>query len=293
MIESRSISTTAVIGIVVAGAAAIALIAETLAGGAGSVPRLYFFDVGEGDASLAVFPSGATVLIDAGPDTAVTSELDRVLGGRRSIDIAVISHPQKDHFGGFLDLVGRYRIGAFLINGRNDDNDTEAWQTLLQKINNEHIPLLRVAAGDSVSVGSSTLSFLAPDPNYLMSGELNDTALVAMLAFPGFRALFTADMGAAVEGALAGTADVRADVLKVAHHGSKFSSTDAFLRAVAPRLAVISVGAKNTYGHPSVEALSRIMNDTAARVIRTDESGTIGITVDAGMFRVFASRTAK
>ena len=110
------------------------------------------------------------------------------------------------------------------------------------------------------------------------SAELNDTGLVELIKTADFRALFTADIGFNIEDWLvANVKDLRADILKVPHHGSKYASGDVFLRAVDPAVAVIEVGAKNTYGQPGAATLARIASSTRATVFRTDQNGTVEV----------------
>ncbi|HTY40023.1 MAG TPA: MBL fold metallo-hydrolase [Candidatus Paceibacterota bacterium] len=253
-------------------------------------PGFYFLDVGQGDSELVVLETGARVLIDAGPDNKVVKNLETVLPTtERYIDLGLISHPQLDHFGGYLDLLDRYDFGAIIINGRNESDRTDdpenAWQRLLKKIDARHIPLITLKAGDSVKNGGARLVFLGPDELTRQSGDLNDTVLVTRVESQGLRALFTGDIGASIETYLAKHADLRADILKVAHHGSKFSSSAGFLAAVQPKAAVIEVGRGNRFGHPTPEALARL-SALGIQVFRTDEQGLIAMTLNGQDLRV-------
>lgn len=245
---------------------------------------LVALDVGQGDSVLATFPDGMNVLTDAGPDGAVVRELERALApGNRAIDIAVITHPQLDHFGGFIDVVRKFSVGAVLITGRAADDAAigSAWNELMEAVEERNIPLVRIGAGDTVRQGEYGLDVLGPDSVWLQSGELNDTGIVTRARFPGWRALLTADIGETAEDDLLRRADLRADVLKVGHHGSRFSTSDAFLKEVAPRAALISVGARNRYGHPTEETLARL-SAVGAQVFRTDEDGAIRVSFHDG-----------
>jgi competence protein ComEC len=248
--------------------------------------RAYFLDVGQGDSELVVFPGGITMMTDAGPTDAVLGSLEKALLGKRYIDLALITHPQLDHFNGYNFILDHYDVGAFLYNGR-DDSDVAAWTDLKNKIVAKHIPFITLAAGDSVHYGEDEVDILSPDREFAQSAELNDTGLVEMIRTGDFRALFTADIGFNVEDWLvANVKDLRADVLKVPHHGSKYSSGDAFLRAVDPSVAVIEVGAKNTYGQPGAATLARIASSTHAEVFRTDQNGNVGISYENGKLNV-------
>jgi competence protein ComEC len=252
-----------------------------------SAARVYFLDVGQGDSELMVFPNGITMMTDAGPTDAVLGSLGKALPGKQYIDLALITHPQADHFNGYNFVLDHYGVGAFLYNGRDDDPGVAAWTDLKNKIAAKHIPLITLAAGDSIHCGNDEVDILSPDAEFADSAELNDTGLVEMIKTENFRALFTADIGFNVEDWLVMSAkDIRADILKVPHHGSKYSSGDAFLRAVDPSVAVIEVGTKNVYGQPGAATLARLASSTRAEVFRTDQNGTVEIRYDSGKLRV-------
>lgn len=254
---------------------------------ASRVARAYFLDVGEGDSELVVFPGNIKVMTDAGPDESVLASVGTVMpSGDDYIDLAVISHPQLDHFNGYYYLLDHYRIGAFIWNGRDDAPTVTEWAALLAKIRSKNIPIITLGGGDAIRYKNNEIDILSPDPDFAVSAELNDTVLVELVKTSGFRALLTADIGFNVEDhLLAQGKDLRADILKVAHHGSKFSSGDAFLKTVNPEIAVIEVGAKNKYGHPANETLARIASSTNAVILRTDQKGTIAIAAKNGKLK--------
>ncbi len=246
-------------------------------------PSLVALNIGQGDSVLATFPGGMTVLTDAGPDGAVVRELERVLAPGKRVDIAVVTHPQLDHFGGFADVLRTFSVGALLVSGRTADDDAvgSAWNELVEAAHERNVPLVRIKAGDSIRQGAYGLDVLSPDGSWLQSGELNDTGIVTRARFPGWRALLVADIGGPAEDDLVRREDLRADVLKVGHHGSRFSTSETFLREVAPRAALISVGARNRYGHPTEETLARL-SAAGAQIFRTDEDGAVRISFRDG-----------
>lgn len=250
-------------------------------------PRAYFLDVGQGDAELFVFPGNVKIMTDAGPDKKVLSSLDKILpGGDRYIDLAIVSHPQLDHFNGFNFILDQYTVGAFVINGRSDTNGVSEWPELLRKIKERKIPLITLGAGDKIGYGNNEIDILSPDNDFVQSGELNDTGIVELIKTPQFKALLTADIGFAVEdGLVQNHLDIHTDILKVPHHGSRTSSGGKFLAVVHPRVAVIEVGAHNTYGHPTKEALVRLAS-SGARIFRTDIDSTIEIRAENGKLEV-------
>lgn len=256
--------------------------------GAGEA-SISFLDVGQGDASLITLPArGRTVqiLIDGGPTTAILPALEAVMPkGDRSIDLVVLTHPQLDHFGGLIDVVKRYRVGAFLWNGRA--GTIGAWNDLVAAVQESGIPAVALGRGDAIRIGNRALAVLHPDQAGLMSGELNDSSLVTRLDTDGVRALFTGDIAARTERLLS-PEEIRADILKVPHHGSKYSSSEEFLAAVRPRAAFIEVG-KNRYGHPTAEALARLAA-AGGRIFRTDRDGTVRVLLGKAMLRVLPSK---
>ena len=253
-------------------------------------PAAYFLDVGQGDSELVVLENGVKIMTDAGPTSKVIASLESALGpSDKYIDLAIISHPQLDHFNGFNDVLKNYAIGAFIVNGRQID--LPEWKNLMSKIQEKKIPLIVLAAGDKITVGKDSANFLSPDKNLIQSGELNDTAFVSAVDTQKFRLMLNGDIGQNVEKYLIKkypVEDLKADILKVAHHGSKYSSSEEFLKTVSPKLAVIEVGAKNTYGHPTKEALSRLAEANILKTFRTDQNSTIKITAENGKLKVFS-----
>ena len=249
----------------------------------------YFLDVGQGDSELVVFPGDIKVMTDAGPDQKVMKSLERAIGNDTYIDIGIISHPQLDHFNGFNYLLEKYRFGAFIINGRNDTDTVSEWPGLLLKIKEKNIPLITLRGGDSIKLEENLISMLSPDASYIQSGELNDTGFVELVQTPSARALLTADIDSRVEEYILKKFDVRADILKTPHHGSKFSSSEQFLESVKPKVAIIEVGESNRYGHPTSETLARLQH-AVKNVFRTDQNGTVKILVQEKKLSVFTER---
>ena len=239
----------------------------------------YALDVGQGDSTLLTFQNGVKILTDAGPDHKVVQSLEKIMSDRdRYIDLAVISHPQLDHFNGFNDLVDRYSFGAFIINGRDSDDHRlgNEWDALKHKLKEKNIPVIILGAGDSIKNGANSIQILSPNEDFIQSGELNDTALVEFVTTPSWRALLTGDAGTNIEDFLVQRGLPQVDILKIGHHGSKYSSGLEFLRTLRPAVATISDGARNRYGHPAPEALERL-EAAGVQVFRTDEHGTISI----------------
>lgn len=256
---------------------------------------IYFLNVGQGDSQLVFLPNDSygriKFIIDGGPDASLARELGKVLPGTdRYIDLLIITHPEADHADGFISILKNYEVGAIIINGRS--KDTATWRELVKSISVKNIPVIVLGEGDKLTYGKNALSFLSPGQEFIQSDALNDTGFVSLLESKNIRALFTADIGANVESVLVKKYDLHADILKVGHHGSKYSSSDEFLASVRPKFAIIQVGAKNRYGHPTSEALARLKSAGAA-VYRNDLDGTIRVSIgDGGEVNVFKDVTA-
>lgn len=244
--------------------------------------QIYFLNVGEGDSELVVLPGGVKILIDGGPPNGrVLEELAKIMPpGDRYIDLAMMSHPQLDHFGGLIEVLKRYEVGAFLTNGREEK--TSAFADLQRALDENSVKSIPLSAGNVIRYENSRFNILSPTPALLGSKELNDTTLVAEFSANGSRTLFTGDISSNIEEKLM---DYNVDILKVAHHGSKFSSSAKFLAAISPAVAVIEVG-KNSYGHPTKDALGRLAA-AGARIFRTDLDGTIKLLIKDSSIRVF------
>ncbi|KKU94229.1 MAG: internalization-related competence protein ComEC/Rec2 protein [Candidatus Jorgensenbacteria bacterium GW2011_GWA1_48_13] len=249
--------------------------------------RIYFLSVGQGDSELVELPGGVKVLIDGGPPNGLVSgELSKFLPmGDRYVDLVVMSHPQLDHFGGLIEILRNYEIGAFLTSGR--EGEAAAFAELEQVIEEKNIKVITLSAGDRIRYLDSRFEILSPEPADLKSRELNDATLVMELTNGAAKALFTGDIGADIEEKIFWKLE-NIDILKVPHHGSKFSSSEKFLAAIKPAVAVVEVG-KNSYGHPTKEALDRV-SSVGARIFRTDLDGTLRFELSDKEIRIFQQR---
>jgi competence protein ComEC len=246
--------------------------------------EVYFLDVGQGDSILVKFPGNVKILTDAGYGSRVVGELEGVMDDKY-VDLAVITHPQADHFGGFNYLLDRYKFGAFVVTGRG--SESEEWEELVEKIDEKEIPVLILSAGDRISQAGNTVEFLSPTPAIVQSEELNDTSFVNLVDFEKFKMLLTGDTGFSIENFLMKNfSDISVDVLKVGHHGSKYSTSVEFLERANPLVAVIGVG-KNRFGHPTAEVLERLQG---SEVFRTDEDGTVKVTIRGSRLQVYTEK---
>lgn len=246
--------------------------------------ELYFLDVGQGDGQLIKFPGNVQILIDGGPGIKTLSELDKTMGpADRYIDLVILSHPQLDHFGGLIDVFRNYSVGAFIFNGQG--GKALAYKDLIEAVETNGASKIILGEGDKIKYKDYVLEILSPSDKDLISKEANDGGLVIMFKATNLKALYTADIDSKLEKKLAGKYDLKADVLKVGHHGSKYSSSREFLTIVNPKVAIIEVG-KNNYGHPTKAALSRLAN-VGSMIFRTDQDKTIKLVSDGENLKIY------
>ncbi|HYF13157.1 MAG TPA: MBL fold metallo-hydrolase [Candidatus Paceibacterota bacterium] len=237
-----------------------------------------FLDVGQGDAIFIESPTGVQIVMDGGPDGTVLRELPSVMPiPDRSIDALIGTHPDKDHIGGLIDVFERYDISVYIEPGITKDTLTA--QTLLERVKEENIPSLIARRGMFLDLGGGAeLHVLFPDYDVsgLSTDDANEGGIVMKLVYGSTTALFMADVSKKVEDRLItlGETDLDTDLLKIGHHGSRFSTDDDFVSAVSPAAAIISVGDRNTYGHPTEEVI-HTLSSQHVDILRTDEEGTI------------------
>lgn len=237
--------------------------------------EISFLDVGEGDAIFININGLYQILIDGGPGKRVLQELPQVLGfGDKTIDVVIATHPDKDHIEGLISIFKNYKVDYVIWSGLEEETLVfKEWKKTAQSAGEIKI----VAAKDRISLGNTELTILSPESGKEFQ-DTNAGSIVARLKKEDISFLLTGDINKKQEAEFT-SKEVESNVLKVAHHGSKNSSSQEFLNAVAPEIAVISTGKNNFYGHPHKEVLERI-EMLGAKIMRTDESGTIQILSD-------------
>jgi competence protein ComEC len=260
-----------------------------------SIPKLgplkvAVMDIGQGDSIYIQSPTGVEVVIDGGPSSAVLRELPKVMSyGDRTIDVVIATHPDADHIGGLVDLLPRYTILNFIEPGIVGTTATS--KKLEAEVDENRVARTKAYRGMWLDLGGGArLDILFPDFDVttLAAGKTNDGCVVARLTYKNTSALFTCDASVEVEDhllAISSSTALKSDLLKVGHHGSRYSSGADFLAAVAPTYAAISVGANNRYGHPTEETLSRLAAQHI-KTYRTDEVGAIVFVSDGNSFSV-------
>ena len=244
--------------------------------------RVYFLDVGQGDAALVELPEGPRLLVDGGPGGAQRFDVgERVLApflwnrGAARLDVVALTHQDSDHAGGLTAVLRHFAVGEFWETGRSGPGAAE-----LERALGSARPARRVlAAGQRLWLGGAVITVLNPAADG-GPASANDDSLVLRLDWRGVSLLLTGDLGPQGEARLVErSGPLRILALKVAHHGSRFSSSAAFLDAARPELAIISVGARNPFRHPSAEILARL-ESAGARVYRTDRDGAVILETD-------------
>jgi len=262
-------------------------------GGDSGKLRLDFFSVGQGESSLVTFPDGKRMLIDGGgsyreggldPGKMVLAPALWRRGIHR-LDYMVLSHPHPDHLKGLVFLAETFSIGEFWESGVNDGGDD--YGRLKRILSEKGVKVRRIdSSTGAVNIGKALVEPIAPDMLHESDADLNDSSLVLNLRFEGASILFTGDIGFdAEERLLADPSSLRCTILKVAHHGSRYSSSEVFLDEATPQCALIGVGHGNRFRLPSPETLERLRR-RGARVYRTDSHGTITVTIEGGNWRV-------
>ncbi|HVZ11103.1 MAG TPA: ComEC/Rec2 family competence protein [Candidatus Paceibacterota bacterium] len=249
--------------------------------------RIYFLSVGQGDSELIEAPDGTQVLIDGGPDDAVLSELAKAIPFYdHDIDLVVVTHPHSDHISGLIDVLDRYAVSTVIEAAEiYDSPQFRAWEEAVAAEGARHI---EAAAGQVFKLGSdATLTVLYPMKSYagVTLDAPHEANVTTMLQYKQFRALFTGDMEAKGEKDLISAGDdLKADVLKIGHHGSATSSSQAFLDAVQPQIGIIEAGKNNIYHLPNQGVLDRYQAD-GIPIHRTDREGTMEIISDGRQFQ--------
>jgi len=240
--------------------------------------RVVALNIGQGDSIYIEAPNGAQMLIDGGPDHSIIRELGEVMPfGDNSIDVIVVTNPDKDHIGGFIDVLENYDVGLVLEPGTN--SSTEIYKQLEDSIEARGIKDIVARKGMKITLDSQnevSFNVLFPDRD-VSNWTTNDGSIVGKIIYGDTSFMMTGDATAKTEGIILGGSDkneIKSTVLKAGHHGSRTSSSVEFVSAVAPAYALISDGKNNKYGHPHQETLDTL-NKFGAKILRTDLLGTI------------------
>lgn len=246
--------------------------------------EVHFLDVGQGDAILVESPGGIDLLIDGGPDRSVMRQLPRKLGFfDRTIDIVLATHPDKDHIAGLADVLNRYQVTNLIESGvQHDSPYVEALEEAAQA--EPHLTRTLARRGMRIDLGDGAYAdVLFPDRD-VSHIETNDGSVIIRLVYGNTSFLLNGDAPSKVEDyiALLDPGSVKSDVLKAGHHGSKTSTSAAWLAAVDPAVVIVSAGKDNSYGHPAPDVVERILQ-SGARMFSTIDEGTITLISDGNV----------
>ena len=251
--------------------------------------KIYFVDVGQGDSTFIVTPKNKTILIDGGGslgtdfDVGESTLLPYILDrGYKKIDLMFVSHFDQDHIGGLFKILEELKIGKVCIS--KQEEDSENYQKFLNIVKEKNINVLVVKIGDKIVLDKNLyFDVLWPKDKQIEENKLNNNAIVMKLNYNNFSMLFTGDIEKKAEKEILNTYGnsniLKSDILKVAHHGSKTSTTDEFLSRVKPKIALIGVGKDNMFNHPSNTTIEKL-EKMDIKIYRTDLNGEICIFVN-------------
>lgn len=251
--------------------------------------KVNFLNVGQGDAILIRTPSHQDILIDGGPGNKAVEEIGHLLPFYdRDIELMILTHAHSDHVSGLIEVLKRYQVEQILYSGKvlHESGDYLAWFNLIKE---KSIPLRPAVCCERIFLGDQlVLEVVYPFEDF--SGkrleELNDSSLVIRLVYKGQEFLFMGDAPIKVEDELIHKGvNLESDVLKVGHHGSKYSSGPEFLELVDPQYAVIQSGAGNKFGHPHFKTINNLAR-LGVNILRNDECGTIFFESDGRKLKV-------
>jgi competence protein ComEC len=255
----------------------------------GSGLTLHFLDVGQGDGAVVRTPAGRWMLIDAGPRNDRNDAGRKVVipylvsQGVHELAVAFVSHAHADHLGGVPSVLGRFHAGLVIEPG--DQVADTLYYEFLNDLTSESIPWHRGRRGERFTLDSVRFTILHPYEWDRWGEDLNEDSLVLLVEYGDFQAIFAGDAGFPAEAEMRRLTR-RIDLLKVGHHGSRWSTGDEWLDSLRPSAAVISVGV-NTYGHPSAETLARLSKHQV-QVWRTDRDGPVTVRTDGQQMTVEA-----
>lgn len=242
--------------------------------------HVYFLDIGQGDSIMIKTPENHQILLDGGPKNYVLQQLDGVMPFfDKKIDLVVLTHPHADHVDGLVEVLKRYEVGAILMTGV--DYPSPNYDEFLKVASSKNIQTFIANNNLDFRFGEVVLDILYPEKQMLGKTikNLNNSSIVTKVSYKGKQILLTGDMELEEENLLIETGlNLKADVLKVGHHGSRTSTSKIFLNLVKPEIAVIQSGEGNSFGHPHKETLDKLKAAQVKQIYRNDMDGMVKIT---------------
>ena len=250
-----------------------------------------FFDVGQGDSMLIKTPLGQAVLIDGGPDDKILGKLgERLSPIDKKIDIVLLTHPHADHVTGLIEVLKRYAVDLVILNGAYLATDN--YNQFLNAVRDNGAEVLIAEAGEAIHFDKNLeFDIIAAEGGGTTNGsDANETSIVGKLIYKDFSIMFMGDAPAKIENEIMVYGDgLKSDIIKVGHHGSKYSSFPIFLKMVAPKAGIIEVAAKNLYGHPSPATLNRFAV-AGINIFQTGKNGDIRVLSDGFTANIYKDR---
>ena len=247
--------------------------------------KVYFFDVGQAD-SILITNNGHNMLIDAGNNEDGPKLVKYIKEdlGITEFDYLIGTHPHEDHIGGLDDIINNFDIKKIYL--PDITTTTKTFEDVLDAISSKELTITIPKIGETFKLGEADFTVLYTGTN---SSDLNSTSIIIKMIFGNYSYLFTGDTTSEIE-KLIFKENIDVDVLKVAHHGSKTSSSLEFLQKVTPSYAIISVGKNNSYNHPSTTTIKRLKKYTN-NIYLTSELGTILLTSDGQKINISTFKT--
>ena len=242
--------------------------------------RVIFFDVGQGDSIFIETPNKHQILIDGGPSSSnIANKLSSFMPfWDKTIDLIVLTHLESDHVSGLFEILDNYIVENILWSGEYKESEkSKIWKEMIEK---ENANIYISNSLDQIIMNDVHLKIIKTD------GEItntNDSSVITKLLYRDNSFLFTGDISSKIEKEII-IQDIQSDIIKIPHHGSKYSSSEEFIKKVSPLLAVIQVG-KNSYGHPTDEVLTRLSN-FGIKVLRNDLDGDIQIVSNGIKYKI-------
>ncbi len=265
--------------------------------------QVSFLNVGQGDSVYVKAPNGKDMLIDGGRTSGVLlKKLKNVMApGDKKIDVVIATHPDADHIGGLQSVVENFEVGEFVESGVSAE--TKVYKNLLDSLALRKVPHLVARTGTTISLEEEKIIFTILSPDFVTEGEdTNEASVSGLLSFGEQTFMLTGDAPTSVEEKIVKNGinnnlnktkineiNMSTDVLKLGHHGSRSATSDNFLKATNPSIAIVSAGCDNTYGHPHKEVIDKLAI-LKIKTISTCDSGTITFFTDG---KTLSTKTEK
>lgn len=246
--------------------------------------KLYFLDVGQGDATLIQTPNGKDILIDGGPNNIIVQKLGEYMSfTNRDIELMILTHPHSDHVTGLVEILERYEIDKILMTGvLHTAPDYLAFLELIKK-NNIEVEI--IDSPREINIDDVIFQMIYPNESFLNQRveELNNTSLAFKMVYASTSVMFTGDLEIEEELLIQSMVQLKSDIYQAGHHGSINANDRGFVEAVAPKYVIISAGADNKFGHPHYRTLNNFER-IKAEIFRTDREGDVVFLSDGIIF---------